>query len=177
MKHKKSGFSLVELLIVVAIIGTLASIGIPAYQTYQKKARRGTCTSMLNSCYKAQTLYVTENEEYSKTFQLNDTSLDPNKEIFSPTSKKSYYDLGVSAENTSLIDTNGSGELNYENLIGSTGKSNPSSNPDYISSTYVPRAGIQKFNCVCRGNIDGDSTIDSVMVDQDNKSTIRTNDI
>lgn len=47
-KKKNSGFSLIELMVVVGIIGILASMAIPRFQEFQAKARQSEAKTNLN---------------------------------------------------------------------------------------------------------------------------------
>jgi len=50
MKHLQKGFTLIELMIVVAIIGILAAVALPAYQDYTARAKMSEAILAASAC-------------------------------------------------------------------------------------------------------------------------------
>ena len=65
-KKSKRGFSLVELMVVVAIMGTLAAIAIPAYNEYRKSAKKSAYKADLTSLHKGWLAFGVELDSFCR---------------------------------------------------------------------------------------------------------------
>lgn len=75
MKGQK-GFSLIELMVVVVIIGILATVGVPQYQKFQMKAKRSEAKSLLGGMFTAQKAFFAEWTQYYPDFDAVGYGLD-----------------------------------------------------------------------------------------------------
>ena len=67
IKKNTAGFTLVEIMIVVAIIGLLAAIAVPNFVQARTNARRGTCINNLRLIDASKEQYALENNKDSMT--------------------------------------------------------------------------------------------------------------
>ncbi len=81
------GFSLVELMVVVAIIGILAAVAVPQFSKFQAKSRQSEAKSSLANLYTAEKSFNAEYAGYATAFQALG---------FAPTGDV-LYDVGFSA--------------------------------------------------------------------------------
>ena len=64
-KQGSKGFSLVELMIVVAIIGVLAALAIPKFQVFQAKARQSEAKTNVAHLYTLEESFYGANDQYT----------------------------------------------------------------------------------------------------------------
>ncbi|MBB1293920.1 prepilin-type N-terminal cleavage/methylation domain-containing protein [Pseudoalteromonas sp. SR41-4] len=79
-QQSQKGFTLIELMIVIAIIGILAAIALPQYQTYTKKARfsevvlaASSAKGLVDVCFQTRGAGVLANCETAALIGLNAT--------------------------------------------------------------------------------------------------------
>jgi len=82
---KNKGFSLIELMIVLAIIGVLGAIGYPSYDSYMKKSRRSDAKVALQKMADRQERFYLQNNTYT-TVATN---------VGGTATEKNYYLLSI----------------------------------------------------------------------------------
>ncbi len=65
----KKGFTLVELMVVVAIVAILASVAVPSYINYVNRTKQGQAESMLFNARLEMEEFYTDNGHYAATIQ------------------------------------------------------------------------------------------------------------
>ncbi|MBF0265789.1 MAG: type IV pilin protein [Gammaproteobacteria bacterium] len=131
MNQKKwiSGFTLLEMMIVVAIIGILAAVAVPSYQEYIKKAKRADAKVALMDLQIQQEKYRANNPTYGDQSDIygtaNDTtpvdSPDANYDILILTNSGTGYSAKATPKGTMAGDTCGTFAINQSGHLTTAG--------------------------------------------------------
>ena len=142
MNTAQKGFTLIELMIVIAIIGILAAIALPAYQDYTKRAKVSEGLSLASSAKTA----VTENAANASRYSLGWTA---------PAATANVKSVGIT-------DTNGVVTITYDTPIAAgdptlllVPHSGPNTAPVVLpdsTAAYTPPAGNISWACKAAGS-------------------------
>jgi type IV pilus assembly protein PilE len=97
---RQRGVTLIELVIVVVIIGILASIAVPAYQNYIRRANRTDGRAALLALATAQEKYYLQCNSYAADITTSANDCGTGNLQFDPNSERGYYTIAVTAADT-----------------------------------------------------------------------------
>ena len=153
MKRLQRGFTLIELMIVVAIIGILAAIAIPNFSKFQSKAKQSEAKTNLKAIYTAAKSRFAEKDDYG-----DDTQTTVFGSIgWAPEANNKYmYSYGAQKWTIKALNvTTGAGGTTVTCSVGTPA----------VSAT---NAAIKTFLASACANIDSDSFIDTWMINDKN---------
>ncbi|HJT19326.1 MAG TPA: prepilin-type N-terminal cleavage/methylation domain-containing protein [Nitrospira sp.] len=145
----QKGFTLIELMIVVAIIGILAAIAIPNFLRYQAKSRQSEARTNLGAVFVSETAYLGEQGRYGSFSETGYA-------LAGTTNRYTYRSPAIGGNAAS----SGAAGTDYFPCGAPVGCTNPSDAAPSVPSAASTAAGAVGFTASAVANIDNDPTID-----------------